>query len=97
MSHLNYVNLIPQRTRWRNQVEGVLEEFSMIHPRTPLENHVSSILRNPQYKPVMILRSFHEGAFGDSPHFNIRTDYSAEIHVYAQYHKGHLHYLGMTE
>lgn len=96
MSELNFTNLIPRGARWRRQVEDVLASIVDVHPKNEVERHVSAMLQNHQYHPVMIIRTVHEGAYGDHPHFNIKTQYSAEIHVYVYYHKGRLHYAGMT-
>lgn len=92
---MNYVNMVPRGTRWRNKIENVLYEIT---PRSELERHVHTILHNPAYPPVLILKSLHVGAYGDYPHFNIKTDYSGTIHVYVYKNEfGDLGYWGMTE
>ena len=92
--NLNLINIIPPRTKWRKQIENVL---ATIVPTTELERHVYAVLHNKSASPLMILKSVHIGGYLDSPHFNIKTEYSGQIHVYVGFMGNRIIYDGMTE
>jgi hypothetical protein len=59
---------------------------------SPLERHVRASLER-----LSIIRPIHFGTWGDPPHFNIRTPYSGEIHVYVHWTGECWQYATMTE